>query len=142
MLDQDRSDDEPFALETHQPKRRRESTARQGQQRFRLRALQRYGPFCAVSGITVAEMLDAAHIRGVGDGGSNDPGNALMLSGAHHRAYDANLFAIQPNTLEIVTRADGPTAAELGIRYASIRHLVKRPHPTALQWRWEHSEWS
>ena len=94
LLDSDRVDEEPFDLEGSGTRVRGSSMARTGQSKFRFQVLQRYGANCAVSGIAVPEMLEAVHLRDVADGGSNDARNGLVLSAAHHRAFDAGLFAI------------------------------------------------
>jgi HNH endonuclease len=137
LLDQDRSDDEPFKLEGLGTRVRREALARTGQTRFRFQVLQRYGPQCAVTGLSILEALDAAHLRDVADGGSNDARNGLVLSSSQHRAFDAGLFGIHPDSLDLEVRADGPSLEDLQIRRPDIRHLSRRPHAEALRWRYQ-----
>lgn len=137
ILDCDHSDDEPFVLVDERPKTKRLVAARRGQQEFRLRVLQRYGPRCVVTGISVPTMLDAVHLRAVSEGGSNDPRNGLVLSAAHHRAFDAGLFAFEPDTLSVVTRPGGPTRGDLGIRNDDLAHLKSTPHPEAVAWHYQ-----
>lgn len=115
--------------------------ARPNQRMFKLRVFQRYGPRCPLSGVSVPEMLDAAHIMGHALGGSDDPRNGLPLNVAIHRAFDAGLSAFNPDTLEGETWPGGPTAEAMGICYpAGLKDLPRPPHRDALQWRYE--SWS
>jgi hypothetical protein len=90
--------------------------------------------------LAVAEMLDAAHICPKLAKGSDDPRNGLVLCANHHRAFDAGLFAIDPATLDIHCRPDGPDRLALGIIRTSVAHLSKPPHAVALSWLWK--EWN
>ncbi|MEW9527307.1 HNH endonuclease [Microbispora sp. NPDC049125] len=136
---EDHSDDEPFELMA--PLRKvstRTVRARPNQRMFKLRVFQRYGPRCPLSGVSVPEMLEAAHIMGHAQGGGDDPRNGLPLNVAIHRAFDASLFAFNPDTLEVETRPSGPSLDDMGIRYpAGLKDLPKRPHRDALLWRYE-----
>ena len=129
-------DDSPFQLEASSSRVTREVSTTPGQQRFKFRVLQWYGPSCAVCGMDVPELLDAAHIRPRGKRGSDDPCNGLVLCALHHRALDAGLFAIHPGTLEIYCRPSGPDAAELAIVHPTLDHLRSKPHRDALEWFW------
>ncbi|SEO57744.1 putative restriction endonuclease [Actinacidiphila rubida] len=84
-------------------------------------------------------MLEAAHLRPVADDGTNDPRNGLPLNAALHRAYDAYLFAFDPDTLDVLTVPGGPTIADLHITTPHLRGLSRPPHGEALRWR--HQEW-
>lgn len=130
-------DDQPFELATKVSTARREVTARQGQQRFKFLVFRRYGPRCAVCGIGSLEVLDAAHLRPKNKNGSDDPRNGLVLCATHHRAFDAGLFSIHPETLAIHTRPHGPDHEALRITYPDLSHLPKKPHVDALKWAWE-----
>jgi hypothetical protein len=129
-------DDEPFELEASAGRVTREVSAAPGQQRFKFRVLQRYGARCALCGMDVPELLDAAHIRPRRKRGSDDPRNGLVLCALHHRALDAGLFGIRPDTLEILCRPSGPDASSLGIAYTTLDHLRAIPHADALGWLW------
>jgi hypothetical protein len=101
MLPSPGEPDEPFELFRKTAKRVTSAAARPGRQRFKFRVLQRYGPQCAVCGLAVPELLDAAHIGPKKVHGSDDPRNGLVLCATHHRAFDAGLFAVQPDTLAL-----------------------------------------
>lgn len=140
LLTEDHSDNQPFSLTGNRSRSsRRNVRERPGQRRFKLRVFQRYGPRCPLSGIAVPEMIEAAHLRPDAEDGTDDPRNGLPLNAALHRAYDAYLFAIEPETLSVVTRPQGPTIEELGIFTPHLRELPRRPHTEALRWRYR--EW-
>ncbi|MGQ4438078.1 HNH endonuclease [Streptomyces violaceoruber] len=140
VLTEDHSDEEPFSLTGNRSRSsRRNVRNRPGQRRFKLRVFQRYGPRCPLTGIAVPEMIEAAHLRPDADDGTDDPRNGLPLNAALHRAYDAHLFAIEPDTLEVLTRPQGPALEELGIVTPHLRDLPRRPHADALRWRYR--EW-
>ncbi|MFF8572812.1 HNH endonuclease [Streptomyces sp. NPDC015408] len=140
LLTEDHSDEQPFSLTGNRSRAsRRNVRERPGQRRFKLRVFQRYGPRCPLSGIAVPEMIEAAHLRPDAEDGTDDPRNGLPLNAALHRAYDAHLFAIEPETLNVVTRPQGPTIGELGIVTPHLRELPRLPHAEALHWRYR--EW-
>lgn len=130
-------DAEPFLLERAGDGRKRtQATARPGQHRFSFRVFRRYGAKCSVCDVSVLGLLDAAHLRGYAERGSDDPRNGLVLCATHHRAFDKRLFAIDPLSLALVFRTHGPDAAALGITRTSIAHLLSRPHLDSLTWCW------
>ncbi|NUL03184.1 HNH endonuclease [Streptomyces lunaelactis] len=140
LLTEDHSDQQPFSLTGSRSRSsQRNVRERPGQRRFKLRVFQRYGPRCPLSGIAVPEMIEAAHLRPDAEDGTDDPRNGLPLNAALHRAYDAHLFAIEPDTLNVVTRPQGPTLEELRIVTPHLRELPRRPHDEALRWRY--NEW-
>jgi hypothetical protein len=141
LLSEDHSDEEPFILTGSGSRHAQRSVrVRPEQPRFKLRVFQRYSPRCPLSGVSVPEMLEAAHLRPVADDGTNDPRNGIPLNASLHRAFDAHLFAFHPTTLEVVTRPEGPTLAQLGITTPNLRDLAHPPHEEALRWRYD--EWT
>lgn len=81
---------------------------------FRERVLRHYGIRCAVCSVTVSNLIEAAHIHPVKDGGSDIVSNGLPLCANHHIAFDCHLWSIEPNTKKIVTRL-GLDSQALGI---------------------------
>tara|TARA_Y100000588_G_C13508028_1_gene608181 strand:+ start:247 stop:495 length:249 start_codon:yes stop_codon:yes gene_type:complete len=79
-------------------------------------------------------MLQAAHIVPKEFDGTDDPRNGLMLCANHHAAFDANLFAIDPDTLEVLPRT-GNTLSNLQISQQTLQHLDNRPATEALKIR-------
>jgi putative restriction endonuclease len=131
------ADEQPFRLvEEKRKTTRRQVEARTGQQRFKFLVFQRYGERCAVCGISAPQLLDAAHLRPKREHGSDDPRNGLVLCASHHRALDAGLFAIEPESLRIHFNTSGPDARSLRTDYPTLQHLPKKPHAEALQWLW------
>ncbi|MFD3541820.1 HNH endonuclease [Streptomyces sp. NPDC058662] len=145
ILHRDDSDQEPFQLrDTSRRRRQRAVHDRPGQPRFKLQVFHRYGPRCPLTGIAVPQMIEAAHLCPVAEGGSDDPRNGLPLSAGLHRAFDAHLFTIHPETLNVITRPGGPTAADLHITIPHLRDLIRKPQREALDHRYQTSleRWS
>jgi putative restriction endonuclease len=104
--------------------------------RFKYDVLQYYGQSrCCMCGIRASQLLDAAHVVDVSAGGSDHKRNGLILCASHHRAYDAQLVAIHPETHVLLTSSE-LTLADLGILYDSLVDLPRKPHVKALMWRW------
>lgn len=140
LITETAEDETPFSLTQRKGTKKREVDARDNQQKFKFDVLKRYGPYCAVCGIGCKDVLDAVHLRPKSKNGSDDSRNGLVLCAIHHRALDAYLFAIHPKSLELHFRRKGPDAKSLRITYSDICHLRKKPHETALAWKWSRSE--
>ena len=69
-------------------------------------------------------------------GGTDDHRNGLLINAALHRAFDRYLWAIHPDTLQVVVRPQGPTAAEMGIFHTDVSGQLALPHPDALRYRY------
>lgn len=84
-------------------RRRMESqiVARQGGKRFREAALKRFDRRCAITGWTVIEVLEAAHIVPYLGEHTNTPDNALLLRADLHTLFDRELVTIDPETLQV-----------------------------------------
>jgi len=79
----------------------RQIKARRGQKTFRNSLIKRYGKICMVTGCTILDILEAAHIkpyRGIKD---NHVANGLLLRSDIHTLFDLNLLAIEPKNLII-----------------------------------------
>jgi putative restriction endonuclease len=131
--------DEPFSLTNEAPSKKALVNVRARQQVFRFQVLTQYGTKCAVCAITHPSLVKAAHIRGKREKGSDDWRNGLPLCSTHHDAFDAQLFAIHPDTLSIVTGPDiAPNAIGLSAEVLAVKH--RRPHRDALAWRFEQTQ--
>lgn len=108
--------------------------SRPGQARFRYSTLLRCGGECAACGLQVEVLLDAAHLCGVEEGGSDDARNGIALCRNHHRAFDRQLFGIDPVSLALVGRASA-TLTEIGATRAKLTP-GRAPHADALAWTW------
>jgi len=67
---------------------------RQGQARFRSKILKAYGSRCAVSGCTVEQALDAAHISPYRGPDTNHVSNGILLRADLHTLFDLLLLTI------------------------------------------------
>lgn len=126
-------DDAPFTLTDEASKRTyslRENRPNQG--RFAMKVFQRYGSACAVCGLDVYGLVQAAHLRAKMRSGSDDERNALPLCANHHLAFDRFLWAVEPETLKIFTRQSGPDLVKLGISKSDLAHLKAPPHSAAV----------
>jgi hypothetical protein len=110
--------------------------ARPGQRAFAFRVFKRYGASCALCDQSVRSILEAAHVIPVKDGGTNSTDNGLALCRNHHRAFDIDLVAFEPETVRVDLLHDWPQAVELQLAHQSLEHLTSRPDERALRWRW------
>jgi putative restriction endonuclease len=104
--------------------------------RFAFEVGKRCGWRCAVCSMQFKHLLDAAHIRGVAQKGSDDPRNGLILCKNHHAAFDKDLLNFQPENGAVVVR-NGISPKQLGVTAVFLAE-EQRPHIEALQWRWNH----
>ncbi|MBD8031352.1 HNH endonuclease [Corynebacterium gallinarum] len=65
---------------------------RTGQQRFRALLLESYPAECAVCGVDIVEVLEAAHLVPHSTVVDYHPDNGRLLCANHHRAFDAGLY--------------------------------------------------
>ncbi len=101
---------------------------------FAFKAIRKYEGRCALTGIRVPDMLEAAHVVPVASGGSDYDGNAILLNAGLHRAFDAFLWTIQPGTLQVLVRPQGPAPLDMRIEQLSLADRPS-PHQDALEWR-------
>lgn len=98
--------------------------------------MERQGACCAACGLDIAPALRVARLIPLEDGGSDEPGNGVVLCATHAAMFDAGLFRIRPADLALV-----PTLpydlARLGITRETLDHLPQPLHTEALAWRWE-----
>lgn len=107
------------------------------QPRFKFQVLSYYNKIeCCLCNIRAPRLLDAAHIVDVQHNGTDDPRNGLILCANHHRAYDAQMFAIEPFSHQVVRAPKQPSSDDLGITKAGLDTLINKPHIEALTWRW------
>ncbi|MFI5035313.1 MAG: HNH endonuclease [Acidimicrobiales bacterium] len=120
------------------PRSRRVTTAPANDRNLRFRFLvrSRYHDRCPVTGVSVEEMLEAARVVEAQDGGKDVAVNGILLDAGLHRAFEANLWTIEPDTLRLVARPDGPTLREMGIALDGLAPDSVLPAREALEIRW------
>ena len=90
------------------PQKREKRTVEQYNRsaKFRNEVLTMYGEQCAVCGCTEEKILQAAHIRAVAEGGSDDPKNGICLCANHHLMFDHDLIRIDLKKSRVYHIAD------------------------------------
>ena len=96
----------------------------------------RQGACCAACGLDVEPALRVARLIPLEEGGSDEPGNGVVLCATHAAMFDAGLFRIRPDDLAVVPTPPYDLAG-LGVRYETLDHLPQVLHAEALAWRWE-----
>jgi putative restriction endonuclease len=79
-------------------------TPRLGQASFRLAVLDAYGSSCAVTTEHSLPVLEAAHIRPYGLGGSHEVRNGIPLRRDLHRLFDLGFVTVRPDRSFVVSR--------------------------------------
>jgi len=113
---------------------------RPNQHQFRFNVHKNYGCKCAVCDIQEKNILDAAHICGKEDNGSDDWRNGILLCKNHHKSFDKGLFKIEPKNLEIIL-SKKIKSKDLKITEDKLTTTSgKIPHIEALTWKWKNQK--
>ncbi|MCE0731933.1 HNH endonuclease [Halomonas sp. G15] len=125
----------------------REAKTRVHQAEFRARVMLAYSNRCAMTGLPVPQLLEAAHIiPDIDQDSTAEVSNGISLSRLHHRAYDADLIGIDPNYRihlndELLSTQDGPLLESMkqldGQRISIPRHARDKPSQEALELRYQ-----
>ena len=135
-LDVNLGEETPFRLTDTTRGGRALAVSRPNQGKFRYALLKNYGFKCAVCSIEVSELLNACHIRGKDNNGSDDWRNGILLCLNHHAAFDNNLFRIDPTDFKIIC----DRREDLKIEENKLKTQTGTlPHVDALSWRWNNS---
>lgn len=115
----------------------RQIRARRGQAAFRKLLLANYGNICMVTGCTLLDVLEAAHIKPYRGDLDNHLSNGLILRSDIHTLFDLNLIAINPSSMNIHVnvRALPEYKKFHGKELKGINHL-KKPAKKVLELRW------
>ncbi|MEZ5378818.1 MAG: HNH endonuclease [Acidimicrobiales bacterium] len=117
------------------------------QAEFRQRVLRAYRRSCGFCSLKHTELLDAAHIKPDGLGGSTATSNGLALCKIHHAAFDQQIVGIRPDLVlqvrqDVLDEVDGPMLRH-GLQALDQQKLLvphrplDRPNVTALEERYE-----
>ena len=104
---------------------------------FKFNILKRFNGICLVTNINVVEMLDAAHIIPVASGGTESSENGMLLSASAHRALDSGLWAVNPKTLQIETKNDGPSTQRMKLSNTDLSSYRDKLNLEAITYRYE-----
>ncbi len=132
----DDDDARPFELKMSRTTRTATTRLRPGQGRYRFAVFKRYGTSCTFCRITEPKLLEAAHLCPVEENGSDDPRNGLVMCLTHHKAFDAGLLLVNPDSLEVQAGPSVPDLRSIGVTVGSIGQLKQTPHRDALMWVW------
>jgi len=105
VIDPSAADPSPFNPSTMQDERQRTASTialRRGQRDFRYRLIAAYGGRCAISGCTILDVLEAAHIHPYRGPETNHVQNGLLLRADLHTLFDCGLIDVEPSTLTVV----------------------------------------
>ncbi|MGE4534337.1 HNH endonuclease [Halomonas sp.] len=125
----------------------REAKTRVHQAEFRARVMLAYSNRCAMTGLPVPQLLEAAHIiPDTYQDSTAEVSNGISLSRLHHRAYDADLIGIDPDYRihlndDLLSTQDGPLLESMkqldGQRITIPRHARDKPSQEALEIRYQ-----
>lgn len=116
----------------------RQIKARRGQQQFRDALRKTYGDTCMITGCTLLDVLEAAHIKPYRGPNDNKVANGLLLRSDIHTLFDLNLIGIRPDTLEIFLHPSAMINEYLQYHGYKLKGCEgKKPSSEALQIRWE-----
>lgn len=114
---------------------------RLGQGAFRLLITETYQRSCAVTREKALPVLEAAHIRPVGQGGAHSINNGLLLRVDLHNLFDRGYLTITPKFELLVSRRlkddfdDGEKYMRLSGRRVWVPpNETDRPDPELLEW--------
>ena len=110
---------------------------RRGQPKFRKELLSAYEGRCAMTGCSVLEVLEAAHLRWYAGEHTNVVTNGLLLRSDIHALFDVGKISIDPETLtiQVSPTLEGTEYESLDgkpLRYPSSRS--QHPALTSLVW--------
>jgi len=131
------NEDMPESLIERREQVLRQISIRRGQRKFREKLIKRYTAICQVTGCSLAEIIEAAHIDPYSESEDNGVGNGLLLRSDIHTLFDLGYLGIEPRTLKIKLHP-----AIEGSEYAKIDGTVllvnetKGPSPDPLERRW------
>lgn len=117
---------------------------REGQPKFRRALLDEYAGACVITGCSVAELLEAAHIKPYLGSHTNDVTNGLLLRADLHKLFDLHMFRIDPQT-RTVHLCDALKASEYGCyegrRLRAPRSKDNAPAEASLRHHEERCAW-
>ena len=77
---------------------------RRGQAEFRRRLLEAYGSRCAITGCTIEDILEGAHIAPHREGSNYETNNGLLLRTDIHTLFDLHLIGIDEYSRVVIAK--------------------------------------
>jgi hypothetical protein len=111
---------------------------RQGQAKFREKLFDAYRGRCAITGTSIPETLQAAHISPYRGPETNGVENGLLLRADIHNLFDLGLIQIDPQTLKLSLAEEIKTTKYGQLEGKKLRSTAKpsqRPSSAALEQR-------
>ncbi len=125
----DTADDNVFdltSLEDAREKILRSITQRRGQKPFRNALIAAYGGQCAITGCSILDVLEAAHIHPYLGPDTNKVTNGLLLRSDIHTLFDCGLVAIDSETMTVLV-APHLKDSEYGVLHGTHVHIPQNP---------------
>ena len=97
---------------------------REQQGRFREVLLRAYSETCAITGVNVPEVLQAAHINPYRGRKSQVVNNGILLRADLHLLYDAHLISVEPNSLSISLSGRMESTSYLRYNHQKLREPI------------------
>ncbi len=129
---------DPDSVEDLRERALRAIRIRRGQPAFRATLLEAYGCRCVITGCSVEDVLEAAHITPYFGGTTNHTSNGLLLRADLHTLFDCGLLAIDPNTRLVVVAHSltiSPYAKIAGRPIRSPKNPINSPSKKNLEKR-------
>lgn len=117
---------------------------RRGQAGFRKELLRAYESCCAVTGCSVSEVLEAAHIHPYMGSATNVASNGLLLRTDIHTLFDLGLIGVHSGsmTVQVAPQLAGSEYSKLdGKQLIQPANSVDGPSPSALDWHRSRCAW-
>ena len=117
---------------------------RVGATKFRKEVLGNYGNKCAITGTSVADTLQAAHIRPYNGPQTNHPANGISLRSDIHRLFDLGKIRINPENNHIILHPEIKSEYRIHcFEKLNLRNVPIPPNKAALDllWHFEKNKW-
>ena len=117
---------DPTSLEDARERISRSITQRRGQKAFRNALIAAYGGQCAITGCSILDVLEAAHIHPYRGPDTNKVANGLLLRSDVHTLFDCGLVAIDSETMTVLV-APQLKDSEYGVLHGESVYIPQNP---------------
>ena len=104
---------------------------------FRKNVLAAYGSTCALTGEKLPEVLEAAHIKPVSQGGEDKIANGFCFRADIHTLFDSSHLQIDPRGEIQLSSSASRSRSYRGLRGSTIR-IKKFVDWQNIEWRWKY----